>query len=173
MFIRCLLVFAFACALIALPGRGFGQGPAQASPATKAGASQNAAVEQELIKLTQEFAAAERGADAPTLDRLTSDDFTFTHSSGNVQPKASYVESLKVGTRRYENFDLENVTVRLYGTAAITSGHVHVKVGGSGRSTHDFQAQCSFTWIQQQGWRMVALQLTEIPQRPAGSGSAR
>lgn len=173
MLIRCLLVFAFSCAGVLVPSYSLGQESGKPLALAKPDAAMDKGMEQQLIRLTQEFAAAERRSDTAVLDRLLSDDFTFTHSGGRVDPKTVYLDSLKTGSRRYETFDLENVQVRLYGAAALATGHLHIKVINTGRPPNEFLSQYTFVWVRQQSWRMVALQLTLIPETPAAANPSR
>ena len=163
MFTKSLLVIALSCGLALVPRSALGQ-------QTNLPNGPNA--EQEVIRLTQEYAAASSRGDADALNRIFADDFTFAHSGGRVDPKSVYVNTIRTGSRRYETFHLENVQVRLYGTTALATGRIHIKVVNNNNPANDFLAQYTFVWARQQGWKMVALQLTRIADPPAAPGAA-
>ena len=164
MFTKSLLVIALSCGLAFVPSSALGQ---------QSNMPNDPNTEQELVRLTQEYAAASSRGDADALDRIFADDFTFTHSGGRVDPKSVYVNTIRTGSRRYETFNLENTQVRLYGTTALATGRIHIKVVNNNNPANDFLAQYTFVWARQQGWKMVALQLTRIADPPAAPSAGR
>ena len=170
MLVKCIGVLVLFCRLVFVPSYSFSQAAGTPLAPTKPGSQD---VEQELTKLTQEFAAGLLHSDIDALDRLLSDDFTWTHSVGAVQTRASYLDSLKSGNRRYELVEVQNVEVRGYVSAAITMGRLHVKVSNGGRPANDALFQYTFVWVRgQPGWQMVALHLSQVAQ-PGGPNPGR
>jgi hypothetical protein len=128
-------------------------------------AANKAKVEQELIKLNQEMAAAEVRGDIPALERLFTDDYTHSHAVGVLEKRADFLDDIKAGRRKYSALDLSEVEVRAYTASAIITGHVHIK-----NLTGDTQNLFLDVWVLQQGkWRMAAWVTTRIPPAPAGS----
>ena len=162
MFLKCVLVFAFCCALVLVPGSSLGQEPGKAISSARSGAAMGRSIEQQLMKLTEEFAAAEVRGDMAALDSLLADDFAHTHSTGRVATKAKDMDDIKSGRRRYESIHLEDLQVRLYGTTALTLGRARIQVINLGKTSNNY-IQFLNVWVQQQGkWRMVAWQTTRV-----------
>jgi hypothetical protein len=125
-------------------------------------------VDQQIVRLTQEVAAAEVHSDSPAeeaknialLDKLSTDDSTHTHGHGRVQSKADYINDLKTGKSRIGAISLSDLKVRTYGSCAIINGQFQ-----SQDLVHKETSQFLFTafWVQQQGaWRMAAWVSTAI-----------
>ena len=129
-----------------------GLSPSGENPRLEAG------IEQELVRLNDAVVTAIVRRDTAALDRLLSDDFTYTHSNGRVETKAEIVQALKSGARIYESATLTEVKVRLYGTAAVITDVAELKVNRAGevsKGRFRYLKVC----LQQQGrWRMVAWQ---------------
>ena len=65
--------------------------------------------------------------DAKDFDRLTSDDYVLTSSTGKLWDKQKDLEALKEGTLRFEKIDDSDVKVHLYGDAAVVTGKAEIK----------------------------------------------
>ncbi len=64
--------------------------------------AQDSKAEQAIRKLDEQRIAALLQPDYPTLERIMSDDFTYTHSSGQVQTKAELLGDFKAGRRVFK-----------------------------------------------------------------------
>ncbi len=170
MLIRCFLVSAFGCVLALIPGRVFGQDSGKSSP-KNSGVAQDKNIEQQLIQLRKDVAAAEMRGDSATLDNLFSEEYTHLHSDGRLENKAEYLKRFKSGSRQYQLYDLEDIQVRLYGSTAVILSRAHTKSTNDG-APRDVRNQFLEVWVQQRGkWRVVAWVTTGTPQ--PGSAPAR
>jgi hypothetical protein len=106
-----LTVLAFAVAIQA-------QTPAR----TKTGS-----VEQELIKLENEWADAWVKMDVAFFDRIEADDYTYTACEGSVWTKAQDLTLLKSGDSVITSWVLADMKVRVYGDAAVVTGRTTIK----------------------------------------------
>ena len=62
-------------------------------------------VEQSVLKLEQQWEDALLKSDVAALDKIYDDSLTYTHSSGTVDNKATYIGNIKSGASKYdENF---------------------------------------------------------------------
>jgi uncharacterized protein (TIGR02246 family) len=122
--------------------------------------AQQSAAEQAILKLEQQWADAVIKADVATLDKLYTDDLTYTHSSGRVDTKASYIDSLKTGAAKYASIEREEVKVRFYGNAAIVTCRSVIKV-----NNNTIPSRYIHVYVKQKGaWRMAAHQTTRLTQ---------
>ncbi len=115
-----------------------------------------------LKALDQRWAEAAMHADLAALDRILSDDLTYTHSSGETQSKAEFVADVRSGRLRYHSIEFENAKARLYGNTVVITSHVRIKVTAAG---HDLNVHAAFlhVWVKKNGqWQLVAHQATKL-----------
>lgn len=109
-------------------------------------------------------AAATLAADRAKLTAIFSDELRYAHSSGLVDTKTSYVESIVSGRTKYHviHFEERNFTFPAPGIA-LESGRAHMKATSS---TGESDAIFSFlaVWRQEKGqWRFLVWQSCKLP----------
>jgi ketosteroid isomerase-like protein len=128
------------------------------------GPKSNAKVEQAVIQLEKDWANALVKADTAALDKLYADSLVYTHSSGAVDDKATYIANIKSGKSKYEMVDLSDFKVNVYGDTAISfsTGKLRVLTGGQ---TLNNTLKIIHVYVKQgKDWRMVAHQTTRVAQ---------
>src|SRR5262249_16355916 len=65
--------------------------------------------------------------------RLLADDLTYVHSSGVVEDKAKYIDSLRTGKLKYQSIEPTDMQVRVYGTTAIITASARVSIVSDGQ----------------------------------------
>ncbi len=118
---------------------------------------------QEILAAdARRFAAMIQG-DQAALDGLLAGDLTYTHSSGQVETKAQFLESLRSGTLRYLSAQPSDQAVRLYGDTAVVTGRAEVKVSNQGQEAA-LSLRFTEVWVRSGGaWKLTAWQSTRIP----------
>jgi ketosteroid isomerase-like protein len=145
----CVVVLVLAVAVQA-------QIPAQ----TKSGG-----VEQELIKLENEWADAWVKSDVAFFERIEADDYTYTACEGSVWTKAQDLALLKSGQDVITSWVLADMKVRVYGDAAVITGRATVKETYKGKDVSR-QERWTDTWVKRAGrWQCVAGHSSEIAQK--------
>lgn len=81
----------------------------------------------DLIDLEKRLAAAVLAVDFDTLDTIYADDFLFTHSTGDVDTKSTWIDGLRSGSSSYTARSVDQIKVELHGIVAVTSGRIHAK----------------------------------------------
>ena len=114
--------------------------------------------------------AATKSADREKLTAIFSDDLRYAHSSGTVDTKQSFIESLTSGRTKYVALDYEEraFTFPAPGIALMT-GRAHVKVANA---TGGVDMLLSFlgVWREENGhWRFLAWQSCKLPPRAAAA----
>ncbi|HWQ31412.1 MAG TPA: nuclear transport factor 2 family protein [Blastocatellia bacterium] len=118
--------------------------------------------EQAILKLEQEWVEALTKADTAALERIYHNDLTYTHSSGVVDTKASYIAGLKSGNTKYLSLDREEIKVRIYGDTAIVTCKAAIRLLNKEQSV-SFTARLIHVYVRQGGrWQMVAHQSTRL-----------
>ena len=123
-------------------------------------AAADAAKAADLARFT-----AQTSNDFAALGQLLADDLIYTHSSAAVDGKASFIESMRSGTVKYESIEPRDVQVRVYGNTAVITGAGRFRVTARGEKL-DNQLRYTNVWVLRDGrWQMVSWQSTKIPQR--------
>ncbi len=134
----------------------------QAKPAAPA---QNASVEQELIKLENDWNNALVKRDVAALSRIVADDWTTIDPDGTIMTKAQSLVNLKSGEDAYTSAAGDEWKVRVYGDAAVVLGRWTIKEQYKGK---DVSGQYRFTdnWIKKDSrWQCVASAGTKITEK--------
>ncbi|MCU1273672.1 MAG: SnoaL-like domain protein [Bryobacterales bacterium] len=115
-----------------------------------------------FAQLDRDWADATVHGDLAKLDRLLSDDMTYTHSGGATDTKQQFLDGLRSGKRKYESIEFREVNVRQYGNAAIVTSRPQVHVISDGHDTR-FSPRFLHVWVKQNGsWRLAAHQSTNV-----------
>ncbi len=111
-----------------------------------------------------ERAAATIAADKARLGAIFSDELRYSHSTGAVDTKASYSDTLVSGRTKYLLIDYQerNFTFPAPGIALMT-GRAHIK-SSSATATNDNILGFLAVWREEKGhWRFLAWQSCKIP----------
>jgi uncharacterized protein (TIGR02246 family) len=114
-------------------------------------------VEQELVKMENEWARAWQLPDPVALENIVADDFTLTssHSKGEVTNKRQYIDTV-MKLVRGESYSFEKMTVRVYGDTAVINACFQQTAAFAGQ---DWSGDFLLTdvWVKREGrWRVVA-----------------
>jgi ketosteroid isomerase-like protein len=115
---------------------------------------------QEILAADDRRFAAMVQGDQAALDGLLADDLTYTHSTGQMETKAQFLESLRAGKLRYLSAEPADREVRLYGDIAVVTGRAAVKASVDGK---ELLLPLRFTevWVKRGGgWKLAAWQST-------------
>lgn len=110
--------------------------------------------------------------DYATVERYLDDDLHYTHSTAWVQTKEQFLADLRSGTMSYEKMEHSDLRVRVYGGAAVISGHSAVRVRSPRAPGGVIEMEMRFTavYVNRGGqWRMTAWQSTRIPEAAPAS----
>ena len=135
---------------------------AQAKPAAPA---KGASVEQELIKLENDWNNALVKRDVAALGRIVADDWTIIDSDGIIVTKTEFLVNLKSGADVYTSAVGDEWKVRVYGDAAVVLGRLTGKEQYKGKDLSG-QYRYTDTWIKKAGrWQCVASAGTKITKK--------
>jgi len=106
-------------------------------------------------------------AERAGLTAIFSDDLRYAHSTGGVDDKASYIDSLVSGRTKYVAIDYQerNFTFPVPGIALMT-GRVHIKATSATSATGASDGVLSLlaVWREEKGhWRFLAWQSCKLP----------
>ena len=121
--------------------------------------------QEEIKQIERERNEALLKGDAATLDRMTSDDYTFINQRGELRTKTEILTGFKSGTFKYDARQISDLEVRVYGDSAVVTGRAMQK---GVENSKDYSRENRFTrvYVKQKGrWVSVALQVTLVAKR--------
>lgn len=121
---------------------------------------------QEIIEtLERKRFAAQVSKDFDFLEKVFADDLVYTHSSGKQDNKQAYIQSIKDGKSVYDKIDVEELTVRVYGKAAVVIGKVTITQGiASGKpSILPLKYTVVYNKNGKKGWQLNTWQSLKLP----------
>lgn len=110
----------------------------------------------------QRFAALV-SKDYTYLDKVLAEDLIYCHSNGLIDNKASFIQSIKDGKLAYQEMNVEELKVRIYGKTAVITGVCGAKVLSNGQQLN---TRFRFTDVyvkNKVGWQMVSWQSLRMP----------
>jgi uncharacterized protein (TIGR02246 family) len=119
----------------------------------------------EAVKAAEKaWASATAAGNEATLKQVLADDLTYTHSTGETDSKAAFIDNLKTGVRKYHKVNHESMDVRLYGNAAVLTATAQVETSQKGGSVNAAHLRFIHVWVLQNGrWQLVAHQSLRLP----------
>jgi ketosteroid isomerase-like protein len=79
--------------------------------------------EEAVAKNVQAFRAAQAAADAKALDALCAAELSYSHSSGKVEDKPTFIANATDGKSKYLSLEYQDPSIRVVGPAAIVRFH--------------------------------------------------
>lgn len=113
---------------------------------------------QGILALESRRYDAMTGNDQATLATLLHDDLIYTHSTGLIDTKASYMESISSGRVQYKRVEIADQQVKLLGDVALIIGgsRIDVVVKGTPKSL-TLRSLAAWTSTAN-GWQFIAWQ---------------
>ena len=122
--------------------------------------------QQQVLQAEKDRFAAMVKVDEAALNRLLSDDLTYTHSSALFQNKSQFIADLKAGAIKYVSVtpSEQDWKVRILGNVAIVNGLADVHVNDHGKDL-TFKIRYTNVHTNRSGsWQMMAWEATRLPQ---------
>jgi ketosteroid isomerase-like protein len=116
-----------------------------------------------LQEAEKSWATAITKRDFVLLDKVLSPDLVYTHSTGVIDTKDSYIGAQKKGDRRYDAVTPLETKAKQYGDTGVVTGKLRMQ-GKTSAGPFDDTVLLTHVWIKQGGvWRLVAHQTTKLP----------
>ena len=122
-------------------------------------AASTSKADQEVLAAMDAYKEAMIHKDGAALDKLLSNDLTYTHSGGQLETKADVIKSITTSKTIVEAMDFSDTTVRVYGNMALVKGKVDLYHS----KTNIVHMNVLHVWMKTpQGWQMIARQATRL-----------
>jgi hypothetical protein len=124
---------------------------------------QNTMVKQ-IEKAVESLTQAMIHADGDALHRLTAEKLSYGHSSGKVESKAQFIESLLSGESDFEDIKLADQTVEVVGNTAIVRHVLSAQTNDRGKGSGTVKLNILLVWVKEKGqWLLLARQAVRVP----------
>jgi ketosteroid isomerase-like protein len=116
----------------------------------------------EILELEERRCAAIVAKDTATLSELLADEMVYTHSSGTLDTKTSFLKALEARTLDYRGLERSDVEAVRLGDTALVTGRCEIHVV-SGERELRLNVRFSAVWAHvEAGWRFLCWQSTSI-----------
>lgn len=127
-------------------------------------ASAASADEEVVAKNVEAFRAAQAAANAEALAALCAAELSYSHSSGRVEDKATFIANATNGKSKYLSLEYQDTKIRVVGSAAIVRFHwvgEQEAVADGKKSSTDLQILMNW---QKQGaeWKLLSRAATKL-----------
>lgn len=117
-------------------------------------------VKEEVLKAENAWKAAVLKADRPALEKLLTNDLSYTHSSAKTQTKEEFIQDATGGSTVYQSIEFEGTKLRQYGQVVVVTHAATIKSVQTGTS-HLYLTE---VWAQEGGhWQMASRLATKLP----------
>jgi len=122
-------------------------------------------MEEELLKLEDEFARAVAGNDADALDGLLANDWIIVEPDGSIIDKARFLGVIRSGALSHESMESTDLRVRLYGNTAVVTALTTTKGKFMGQDFASCERATDIFVKQTDRWQCVFAQLTRFTKK--------
>ena len=101
-------------------------------------------------------------ANASVLESIAAEDLTYGHSSGTIEDKKTFVESIVSGKSDFVSIELSNQTVKVVGNTALVR-HILFAETNNGGQAGTVKLSILLVWQKQKGkWKLLARQAVKV-----------
>lgn len=121
---------------------------------------------KQITELEHQRAAAVVDRDTAFLDKMTAADSVRILPTGAIETKSQLLTELSSGAVTYTSIDVDQLSVKVYGDAAVATGRSVFRGQNHGKP---FDGRCRFSRVWRKtpnGWQEVLFQLTAIREEP-------
>lgn len=120
-------------------------------------------VETKVLTAVENMRLAMISGDRTALENVAATELTYGHSSGKLEDKAAFVESIASGKSDFVSIEFKNQTVKVTGKTAIVRHELHAKTNDGGKPG-EVHLGILLVW-QKQGrdWKLLARQAFKLP----------
>jgi len=122
-------------------------------------------MEEELLKLEDEFARAVAGNDVDALDGLLANDWIIVEPDGSIIDKARFLGVIRSGALSHESVESTDLRVRLYGNTAVVTALTTTKGKFMGQDFASCERATDIFVKQTDRWQCVFTQLTRFTKK--------
>ena len=132
--------------------------------AIASGAAAQTAVEQELLDRQQQRYAAAMAQDVDQLEQMVVEELRYCHTTGAVDTKTSYLETVRTGGIRWIEVHPEGMEARVYENVGVIAGRVRQQITVAGRDQPiDMHIRTIEVYLKRDGrWQLSEFQASNV-----------
>jgi hypothetical protein len=121
--------------------------------------------EIEVNDAVQKLRTAMLAEDAETLEKLTSENLSYGHSSGVIETQDEFIAVFASKKSDYQKWDISDQTITLHGKKlAIVRHNVLGEIASNG-NVNTLNLGLLMLWVKEKGgWKLLARQAFRVPQ---------
>jgi ketosteroid isomerase-like protein len=129
------------------------------------GQNRSSEMQEEIMKLEDEFGQAMIKNDADAIGRFLADDWIIIDPDGGTIDRSHFLDVIKSGALSHETMNSEDARVRIYGDTAMVTALTTTKGKYMGQE-FTTQERATDVFVKQNGrWQCVLTQLTRFTKR--------
>lgn len=134
------------------------------SCAVNVSAQDTVAAQEEVRQAQLQRYKAQMARDVETLGRIVADELSYCHTSGSVEDKASYLNTVRSARLTWLSMVPEDMQVHVYGNAAVIAGRLRETIQSAGRNEpRDLVLRTIEVYVRRDGrWQLAAFQAAPI-----------
>jgi Domain of unknown function (DUF4440) len=117
----------------------------------------------QVAKVVTKLAALMVDPNKAELEALVSDQVSYGHSSGKLEGKTSFIESLISGSSDFVKINLTDQTIQLFGKTAIVRNKLFASTNDEGKPGEVKLALILVWQKNQKTWQLIARQAVKLP----------
>jgi ketosteroid isomerase-like protein len=122
-------------------------------------------MQEDVIKLENEFARSVASNDVDALDRILADEWIIIDPDGSIIDKARFLGVIKSGVLSHESMESTDLRVRLYVNTAVVTGLTTTKGKFMGQDFASCERATDIFVKQTDRWQCVLTQLTRFAKK--------
>ncbi|MGH1493761.1 MAG: nuclear transport factor 2 family protein [Acidimicrobiales bacterium] len=120
------------------------------------------ATNDDILQLEERRWTAQIGEDSAAMTELFADELRYTHSTGLVDTKESYMTAIQNKVFDYRHAERRDTEVQVFGNVALVTGAATIDVVAGGRELQ-LNARYTVTWLERDGrWQFLSWQSTPL-----------
>jgi len=127
-----------------------------------------AADEEEIRRAEADWVRALVAGDMAALEALYSDDLRYVHSSGGIDTKRQFLDSIRSGALRFKSMTAGDSRVRTYGDTGVVNARYDLVLELGRKDVVPMTIQYLTVYVKSGSrWQIVTQQTTRVPDRRA------
>ena len=122
-------------------------------------------VQEELLKVERDFAAAVLSNDVDAIGKFLTDDWAIVDADGGVIDRARFLSVIKSGTLVHEEMELDDLAVRANGDSAVVTTITSTKGTFAGQHFTTQERATDFFVKRDGRWKCAFSQLTTFKKK--------
>lgn len=119
--------------------------------------------EQEVAQAVEQMRLAMISGERQALENIAAAKLSYGHSSGKLEDKSAFVESIASGKSDFVSIDLTNQSIVVSGKTALVRHQLHAKTNDGGKPGEVHLGILLVWQLEGKQWKLLARQAYKLP----------